>query len=206
MTSHLIIFAAWIEWIGPVILFILYSLAQLLTAKGQKPPQRPQRPRVPVEDGPPLPQQQPRTLEEKLRKEVEEFLRRVQGDEPADRPVAKPQRPVVVRVEPTTVVVPESNMSRETVGEYVAKHLRPDAVVQHAATLGAEVGHADEKMQAHLQQKFQHQVGALEPRQTIPQFRQRSNTTAAEIAALLSSPKGVRQIIIASEILRRPEI
>ncbi len=199
-----IIAAGWIEWVFPIIVFILYTIGQLVTNKGgNKPPQRGPKPRGPV-----APPQQPRTLEEKLRNEVEQFLRKVQGEEPEQikRPTVVTQRPLVVKMESSPQSVLELEPPRESVQEHVSKHMSTADVTQHVGTLGAEVGQADEKLEAHLQQKFQHQIGALEHRQQRAEPQRRQNKAAAEIAALLRTPTGMRQAIIASEILRRPEI
>jgi hypothetical protein len=209
-----IIAAGWIEWAGPIIVFILYSIGQLVMNQGKKPaPQQrpPQKPRPAVP-----PQQQPRTLEEKLRGEVEDFLRQVQGEKPRQgekpkQPQAAPrqvvtQRPVVVKVEQPVEAVVELEPARVSLQEHVARHISTADVTQHAAALGAEVGLADEKMVAHLQEKFQHRLGALEQREQQPaEAPRRRSAAAAEIAALLRSPQGMRQVIVASEILRRPE-
>jgi hypothetical protein len=195
-----LIAAGWIEWAGPVIVFILYTIGQLVMNQGKKPAQQ----RVPPKPRPAVPPQQPRTLEEKLRSEVEDFLRQVQGEPP--KPAKAPQRPTVVRVEQPVEAVIELESERVSVQEHVARNISTTDVTQHATTLGAEVGHADEKLQAHLQQKFQHQIGALEPRQQRPaEPRRVRGAAAAEIANLLLNPNGVRQVIVASEILRRPE-
>jgi hypothetical protein len=202
------IFAAgWVEITVSIIVFAFYlfgHLASLLNnkpPKPQQPPQRQAKPRAPV-----APQQQPRTLEEKLRGEVEEFLRKVQG-EPANpeekKPMVVTQRPLVVNT-PRTIV--DLSPARETVQEHVSKHISTADVTQHAATLGSEVSQADEKLEAHLQQRFQHQIGTLEQREVRSAPRPRQNQAAAEIAQLLRSPTGMRQIVIASEIMRRPEI
>jgi hypothetical protein len=175
--------------------------------QGKKPPhQRPaQKPR------PAVPQQQPRTLEEKLRTEVEEFLRQVQGEKPKQppspqRPVVASPRPLVARADQPVETVIELEPERVSVQEHVARHIGTAELTHHAATLGAEVGQADERMVAHLQERFQHQLGALEPRQHQPTQVQRRRNIAAEIAEILRSPQGMRQMIVASEILRRPEI
>lgn len=201
-----IIAAGWIEWVFPIIVFILYTIGQLVSNnKGNKPPQP--QPRGPKPRGPVAPPQQPRTLEEKLRGEVEQFLRKVQGEQPeeAPRPTVVTQRPLVVKMEPSSQSVLELEPPRESLQQHVSKHMSTADVTQHVATLGAEVGQADEKLEAHLQQKFQHQIGALEHRQQRAEPQRRQNKAAAEIAALLRTPTGMRQAIIASEILRRPE-
>lgn len=198
--------AGWIEWAGPIIVFILYTIGQLVMSQGKKPAQQ----RVPPKPRPAAPPPQPRTVEEKLRSEVEEFLRQVQGEPPKPaqtRPkTVGPAKPVVVKIEQPAATVIELEPERMTLQEHVARHISTADVVQHAVALGAEVGQADEKMVAHLQERFQHQLGALEPRQQQqPEVRRLRNATATEIANLLRSPTGVRQVIVASEILRRPE-
>ena len=198
----LIFAAGWFELIGAIV-FVLYAIGHALMDKGKQP--KPQ-PRIPKPRGAapagPAGQQQPRTLEDKLRNEVEQFLRQVQGEEP--RP-AQPKKPVVVVQKPATIAPPRETR-RESLQEHVARNISTADVTQHMATLGKEVGQADEKMEAHLIEKFQHQVGALEHRQKRPERQVKQNTAAAEFAKLLRSPNGMRQVIIASEILRRPEI
>jgi hypothetical protein len=194
----LIFAAGWFELIGAIV-FVLYAIGQALMEKGKQP--KPQ-PRIPKPRGAAPAGQPPRNLEDKLRNEVEQFLRQVQGEEP--RP-AQLKKPVVIIQKPVTIVPPKESR-RETLQEHVAKHISTADVIQHMGTLGADVGQADEKMAAHLQEKFQHQVGALEQRQKRPERQVKQNTAAAEFAQLLRSPNGMRQVIIASEILRRPEI
>jgi hypothetical protein len=203
-----ILAAGWMEWVGPVVVFILYAIGQLAMHQGKKPEQQqrpPQKPRPAV--GPQ--QQQPRTLEEKLRSEVEEFLRQVKGEKPepaeSSRPVVARQ-PVVVKVEQPVELAVESMPQRMSVQEHVSRHMSTASVIEHATTLGADLSQTDERFQAQLQDRFQHQIGSLEPRQQQrTEAPRRRSAAAAEIAELLRSPQGVRQVIVASEILRRPE-
>lgn len=207
--QHLAIYivaANWMEWVFPVIVFILYTLGQLMSARGNKAKKPP---RVPKPRDPAAPPQKPRTLEEKLRGEVEDFLRQVRGDQPEAEepsPVVVAQRPVVVKVEQAPRRIVELEKPRESIQESVAKHMSTADITQNAHTLGADIDQADERMVAHLQQTFQHQLGSLEPKQIQPRPIKRQNKSAAEIAELLRSPKGMRQAIMLSEILRRPEI
>jgi hypothetical protein len=209
-----IIAAGWSEIIVPLIVFIMYAIGQLLSAKkpGGQQPARPRLPRPQAGGGPP---QQPGPVEEKLRGEVEEFLRQMQGNQPAAKP--RPQRPgrqpkksqpVVVRVEQVRPAAVEESFPerRESVQEHVAQHISTKEIATHVRTLGAEVGQADEKLQSHLQERFQHQLGSLVQQGPAEKEKIQRQSAAAEIAQLLRSPNGARQIIIASEILRRPEI
>ncbi len=202
-----IIAANWMEWVFPIIVFILYTLGQLMSLKKNNKPK--QLPRGPQPRDPAIPPQKPRSLEEKLRGEVEAFLRQVRGDQPDGEetaPVVVTQRPLVVKAEQTPQRLVEIERPRESIQEHVAKRLSTAEIGQHARALGGEVSQADEKFQTQLQQKFQHHLGSLEPEQERRQPRRRENKVAAEIAELLRSPSGMRQVIIASEILRRPEI
>lgn len=211
---HPIIAADWTEFILPLIVFIMYAIGQLLSAKkpgGNQPP-RPRLPRPQGGGGPVA--QQPQPVEEQLRGEVEEFLRQMQGKEPRSKPQpqrpgrqTRKQQPVVVRVEQLRPAAVEESApeTRESVQEHVAHHITTKEIASHVTTLGAEVGQADEKLQSHLQEKFQHQLGSLQQKGPTEKKQQRQST-AAEIAQMLRSPTGVRQIIVASEILRRPEI
>jgi hypothetical protein len=79
-------------------------------------------------------------------------------------------------------------------------------LVQHAQNLGSDVAQADERLQQRLQQKFVHSIGTLTPlTATTVEQRPAGSSAAQDLRALLSRPGGVRQVIIASEILRRPE-
>ncbi len=233
----------------PIILFVLYGIAQLvgnLQQEKRKAPPRP-RPVQPPQDfgaaqaGPqPAAGNQP-SLEETLRREVEEFLRRAQGQQPqqqkpqprqpqraqqrasrqpvqqarrqqgrAPEPKLQPVRRLVEseRPEPAAPVSPLSAPRPLTapspLGTGVALHSQ--ALVEHAQTLGSQVAQADERMEAHLREKFVHQLGALAPATASPVHESTAAANAAaQLRTMLSRPESVRQIIVASEILRRPE-
>lgn len=202
-----LIAAGWIEFIGPAVVVFFYIISHLLSAANNKAAPPPKR--VPQGRDPGVPPQPPRTLEEKLRSEVEQFLRQVQGE--PEKPVrpeqpSVPARPMVVTVAPAPADASELALPHESIEAHVARTVSTADITQHAATLGAVVGQADERLQSHLVGKFQHQIGALEPLQQTVVQRRRQNAIAAEIAQLLRSPNGVRPVIVASEILRRPEL
>jgi hypothetical protein len=95
----------------------------------------------------------------------------------------------------------------------VAEDLDTSEFSERASHLGERVGKADDKMEARLQSKFDHQVGRL--------GGAASTDTAAEeeaapetggpapspgnLAQWLRSPDSLRQAIVLSEILERPE-
>jgi hypothetical protein len=232
----------------PIILFVVYGIAQLvgnLQQEKRKVPPRP-RPVQPPQDfgarqGAPNPAAgNPPNLEETLRREVEEFLRRAQGQPPqqrkgqpqqraGQRPQRGSQRPTLPQVrrqpeqsakaperprqlvemhrpEPGAPVTPlgdsRPSIAPSPLGTGVSLHSQ--ALAEHAHSLGADVALSDERMEAHLRQRFEHQVGAIAPSATLAQ-RKATATAAQQLRTLLSTPESVRQIIIASEILRRPE-
>jgi hypothetical protein len=180
----------------------------------------------------------PPNLEDKQRREVEEFLRRAQGQpkQPTQKPKQQPQRarssapargaankeqrpqPPRRIAQPLRPMQPASPSSPPStlpplaaplgagVAQHVAEHLRGTTeMAAHAQHLGAEVAQADERMQKHLQEKFVHTVGTLAPQTTTTERRTSGAPAARELLELLMRPGGARQVILASEILRRPE-
>ena len=216
------------------IFFILWIVGQLLgsreVAKKKAPPRRPKPPqpqpdqRLPVDlaEGQ---RQPPRNQEEALRSEVEEFLRRTQGKparkqppkrkpvrrqpEQSDEPrtlVSKADRAAAPR-QPTQPISSREGqqLRQEGVAEHVAKHLDTGAMTAHSAALGAELGQSDERLEARLHEKFDHSLGSIQKRSTAAAAKSPDADIAADIVALLSKPGGMRQMIVANEILKRPE-
>ncbi len=93
----------------------------------------------------------------------------------------------------------------EGVAEHVARHLSTQDIVEHTQTLGSKVANSDDRLALRLHEKFDHSVGHLQRRETTVDAKPPQADIAAEVAAMLRSPQGVRQLIIANEILRRPE-
>lgn len=174
------------------------------------------------------------------RDEVEEFLRRAaarraaaqqQQQRPATAPPAWAQpvpqapppqlqrRPLamaeVVMLEPIDAQVVEAELaeSEDRVGRSVAQHMRgTQQIGEHVRHLGAEVDQADDKLEAHLHQVFDHNLGQLrkstmEAAAASPSqaARDAGLPGAASIAQMLANPQNLRNAIIMSEIIRRPE-
>jgi hypothetical protein len=255
-TNHLPLadLAETLRVVMPIIFVVIYGIAHLVGAlqqekkkRGvQRPPQRDPvelelgRPERPVVDRDAPAADKPVSLEETLRREVEEFLKRAQGGpkaEPKRPPAPQRQRPVAQSsksrppqpAEPPTrrlVDDPKSVTGRNSpepsleivrtgpptgaaVDAYVAEQMRGVAAIgQHAQRLGEEVAQADDRIQAQLQQKFDHRVGTLTPvsaSTVVPASAATASSAAREFRELLARPGGMRQIVIANEILRRPE-
>jgi hypothetical protein len=77
---------------------------------------------------------------------------------------------------------------------------------QRAEHLGEEIGLADDHMEAHLAQKFDHQIGSKGMSEAMDQAAG-SGEPALDLdslAAMLANPTSVRHAFVLSEILARP--
>jgi hypothetical protein len=169
--------------------------------------------------------------------EVENFLRRVaqmraEAEQAKGQPRPAPPKPAPKRREPPApppparlipartaaplsqpveveVVDAELAVRGDSVARHVAEHSRrTEQIGEHARHLGAEVDLADDKLEAHLHQVFDHDLGRLK-KSTIEagaQGRQAAgDLTAGQLQQMLRTPQSIREAIIMSEILRRPE-
>ncbi|HMO83748.1 MAG TPA: hypothetical protein PKC18_02385 [Lacipirellulaceae bacterium] len=216
-----------IKAVGAVIVMILWGVGQFMAARPKAKPAARPRPKPPQPGAPAGGPAKGLSVEEQLRREVEEFMRRAQrrgeGEAPArpmptaaapversrdraaqqrraqaKRPTSPPREQRVRRVEP----------SGAGVSEHVAEHLTrsSQALSAHAQQLGADVAQADERMDEHLAERFSHKLGTLEPRAADPAAMQSVRSVDAQgLFDMLRKPEGVRRLIVAGEILRRPE-
>jgi hypothetical protein len=107
------------------------------------------------------------------------------------------------RPQPRKPVAPSHH---ESVAEHVAEHVGSRTFAERTSHLGEQVAQADEKIETHLHQKFDRELGTLGHSRAAPSAESPpADTLAAEIAAMLASPQGMRQAIVLGEILRRPE-
>lgn len=263
MIYHLpILLADWddaLKGAGALLVVAYWIFSALSDAKKQAPAQPKARPRPqpgqppaqaapgPVnmagQGGAPGPALKP--VEDNVRAEVEEFLRRVRqqgegehrpakaaaerrrprievlvddtGQEvapPPSRPVVAPERqarPPLRRTETAPAAQrPEIPPSVSPPAEPVPlekRHLAESAVAEHARHLGEQIGQADNRMEAHLHRKFDHNLGKLAAREATPAEQvvvALATTPAEDIAALLATPQGMQQAVVLSEIMRRP--
>jgi hypothetical protein len=164
-----------------------------------------------------------------MKDEVEEFLRRAaarraqaearrreQAQQPA-RPM--PQRPAPISRAPlqpvaediVEIIDAEEADTTSRFSSNVSQHLSGTTeIARHAARLGAEVDQADDKLQARLSRTFDHKLGQLKDTTTAaptPQAKAAadSSSSLANITRLLANPQSIRNAIILSEILNRPE-
>lgn len=231
--NHIVLLAAddWWQIVGGLIFMVLYGVGQLLSgrAEGKKRAPRPKQRRPQPPAAQPGPPGQPPNQADPLRAEVEEFLRRAQGQPAEQEQLARETRPVrresarsgqgrqrpsePSQRQPATQAPPrrisertppdEIDLRHENVEEHVTRHLSSKGVTERASHLGEEIALADEKIEAHLEKKFEHRLGNLEHRKEIPVLANLSD--AEQLRKLLSDPEGMRQLMVINEVLRRPD-
>lgn len=124
-------------------------------------------------------------------------------------PAAVPQRvPVALSVE-AEVVPAELAQQGDRVGREVQQHLRgSQEIAERTSQLGKQVDAAQQKLQEHLQQVFDHELGRLSKTASstaaTPHEKPVPEVTLEGLRAMLQSPGSVRDSIVLAEILRRP--
>lgn len=142
-------------------------------------------------------------IEEFLRRAIEQKLgKRVQDVEilpeanvpPPKAPAPKP---------------PPPSLRDTSVSEHVAQHMDTQEYQERANHLAEEIGHADDRMEDHLQAVFDHEVGALDGSDefagSTTQKKQAAKSTAASLLDVFRSKSAVRNAVIIREIFDRPE-
>ena len=137
-----------------------------------------------------------------VQSEVQEFLRKIGQiqHEPASR--RQPAPPVEPRLEEPAPV------RRAEVGALSKKHLPQSQLAEQAAHLGERIAQSDDRLDARLHKKFDHQMGQFKHEQTTGHRHEDKTeaepSAAARVAKMLSTPSGMRDAVILHEILRRP--
>ena len=172
-----------------------------------------------------------------IESEIEEFLRQARGEKARQTPVqasppprqanpaarAKPQpprqfRPRVIEAQPVDRdIVPGEGFGR-SVSEHVRDHIGKDSISTRDAHLGESIESADERIEQHLEDVFDHDVGHLDHAVKVDtsiaegtdaldnENVDKQSSEAKRIRQMLSSPDSVREVFIAAEILKRPEV
>jgi hypothetical protein len=193
-----------------VIIFIFAGIAKLL-AKIQRIPPPGQRPLS------------PRPAPPDVADEIEEFMRRAAQRQPAKgtRPLGSPPSPP--RAEPVRAEVIAEVAAPKPVGgqvsEHVQKYLDEQEFSRREVELGKQVAQADQQIDQHLQQVFDHRVSKLaatpgeaaappvayEPPDLVGAATDVPASFATGLLDLIGNPDSLRQAIVLNEILRRPE-
>jgi len=95
-------------------------------------------------------------------------------------------------------------------GQRIRSDLREtEQIAEHSRHLGEDVDAADSKMQAHLHQVFDHKLGQLKSSggetALVTGDRTAAELSLEQIRRMLCSPQSIRDAIVMSEVLRRPE-
>lgn len=133
---------------------------------------------------------------------------------PPARPRQAPSTPPPRRVPAPPVVTAEViPAARAQPGNRVERAVEEDLrgsqqIAQHASQLGKQVDAAQQKLQEHLQQVFDHELGQLgktaSSTAATPQEKPQPDVTLEELRTMLQSPGSIRDAIVLAEILRRP--
>ena len=160
--------------------------------------------------------------------EIDEFIRRAaerrkqgQGQRKPQRPA--PAAPATPQQRPRPRLAPEIVEAEivEDISASVARNLNTQQFQQRAAHMTDDVDNADDRVEARLQQTFDHKLGRLSQidsteKGSAPTSRSATDTaaqvTTADENLMLSflvksfhSPQTIRQAVILSDILTRPE-
>jgi hypothetical protein len=140
---------------------------------------------------------------------VQTVVTRTSAGEPVMAEVVEPRRTFAGDV----ATPPGQLAGRQQVASHVSDYMSTADINAQVERLGDSVEIADDMMEAHLKQVFDHRVGTLAQDTTQPtpapagvDAPRKSARRAAPIgvAALFADSRNIRQAIIANEILQRP--
>jgi len=97
------------------------------------------------------------------------------------------------------------NLRDEGVAEHVSRHLNTQDIADQSNALGYDIDQADERMESHLHERFDHDLGSLKHVDSSDELKLPAENMAKEIVAMFKNPAEMKKLIIANEILRRPE-
>lgn len=157
-----------------------------------------------------------RDIEEFLRRAAERRKQKQSGQKPSSRQPVRQQKPPTPRQQPrllidddeVRVIQPKQpDMRHESLEQHVRRHMDTRDVSEHASHLAETLEQADERMEERLNQKFDHEVGTFEgdvTRDAATVDQGPISQVASDMIELINNPKTLRQAIIMSEILNRP--
>jgi hypothetical protein len=155
--------------------------------------------------------------ETEMNEEIERFLREASDPQHQPRPAAEhaPEPVLAEIVAPRRLSDSGSRHLETSIGA------GEERFGQHTSVFGDEVSQADEAMEGHIHEAFDHKLGGLadtsvgadvpdadpdaDPYDEAGSTADEKQSLAAELAATFREPQGMRQAIILSEILTRPE-
>jgi hypothetical protein len=137
---------------------------------------------------------------------VQTVVVRPQAAEPVVAEVIEPRRTILAEAAPG----PGQLAGRQQVAAHVTQYLDTADMRAQVDRLGDAVEVADDVMEEHLKQVFDHRVGTLatDAAQSAPARpgagRKRAAAAPVDFAAMLANTGNLRQAIVLNEILQRP--
>ncbi len=172
-----------------------------------------------------------RDIEEFLRRAAERRKQQQhQQNQPAPsqrvREIVETGEVEVVREEPVEIIRPrkqkqtkarqraaqqrDRDLRHESVAEHVKSHIDSSDIAEHAEHLGDRIQSTNQRVASRLQKKFEHDVSKIDDLPSVQDDHVASVTQGAvsqaakDLVAMFRSPQSVRQAIMISEILKRP--
>ncbi|HJN10250.1 MAG: hypothetical protein QGG09_00045 [Pirellulaceae bacterium] len=159
--------------------------------------------------------------------DIEDFLRRA-AQRRVPQPPPAPPAPSALSPRPEIQILGDEDvvdayvveergiLSGHNVGDHVSQHINTSEFGERISHMGEEIDHADDRMEAHLHGYFEHKLGDLGGETSLAsnssldddnagQGPGDQETAAFDIQKLLHSPTNIRDAIVLSEILRKPE-
>lgn len=135
---------------------------------------------------------------------IEDFLRRAIQQKLGKRleeveilPAGEVQQPPAAKVH---------ELAQQGVAQHVTDHLDTTEYADRASHLGEEVGEADERLEEHLNDAFDHKLGTLKHADLDPSSEEKSSESSLQgLQQLLRSKSALRNAIILREIIDRPD-
>lgn len=147
---------------------------------------------------------------ERVREIIEQDIEVVQPVEVV-KPAPRKRKPVRKQLQQKLQPQPPRDMRNESVADHVRSHIDSTSIASHAEHLGERIQDADDRIAARLQRKFDQDVSKLDDLPTV-QDDDVATVTKAEVSGvakdlvqMLRDPRTIRQAIMVSEILRRPD-
>ena len=135
---------------------------------------------------------------------IEDFLRRAIQQKLGKRleeveilPAGEVQQPPAGKVH---------ELAEQGVAEHVTGHLDTTEYAERASHLGEAVGEADERLEEHLHEAFDHQLGSLKHADLdASQDKNSSESSPQGLRQLFRSKSAIRNAIVFREIIDRPD-
>ena len=154
-----------------------------------------------------------------MSRDIEEFLRRAAerrqqqkqggGQPPPAAQRRASQQPLVEEIEVVYQAEPiDQAFDSQSIDEHVKNHLDTNEIVQHAENLGERIQSVDDAVADRLTRKFDHEVGQLDDSPSFARASEvagpKSSNIVEQLVEMLRRPESVKQAVILSEILNRP--